>query len=1079
MASATPQVNMETPISVRVSMQSTTRKFKIPLGDLNAQVLPGRLRVLLGIPENEPAIFERFSDSAASFVVLDPNNHHVYKTLFRAAKAKLKLRLRVTFPNAANPESSIPPFKPIGLPGTFSSAFPELDGLGSDTTLNSIKTEPNTSGTAGSAESLIPIANGSAEPSTADAPAQPAPKRISTRLSREAFFAELANLSRQRELALRVKEPVVPATNNCSWSVFCNACDKPMADAHYHCNICDDGDYDLCEACVKSGIHCPDENHWLVKRFVRNGQVVSSTTERLSPKQPKQAELPEMPGAYTEHVEEEEEEEEEKEKAKPEPEAEPEAEAEEPVHEATRTCNCCIKEDQENRFVTCLDCPDYDLCIPCHEANNHGHHPAHQFKAVGEGVSLSPVAEFLCAPGRNIKHAALCDGCDKPIFGVRHKCLNCPDWDFCSECMKNASYIHPGHRFAPLYEPIPTPRYHKVRHVGIYCDGPLCENKSVYIEGTRFKCAICHDTDFCASCEAHPSNKHNHTHPLIQFKTPVRNATITTVHEDQYGRSLAPKGDRPEPRAEPSKAPANAATQVQTIIDVKPADTPEHRPSKEKIEIKDLLAEPIEEKIKVQDLLSSPLEEKARPVDVNKLNAVFVRETVPDGTLIGANSVFTQVWTLRNSGQAAWPAGCSVRYTGGDNMLENVATESNVLDRPVEVGEESAFRVVLKAPQTPGTKISYWRLKTPDGQAFGHRLWCHVTVGLPSQQEPSSLPQVVSPPQLVQPRPGEWHDTFLQQALQHRFLRAQALERQRVEEEKIKAEHEAKQIADARAKAHRAEMLQKLSTEIRAVEIQHRARTAAAKAAIDAAQAARAPVSPPQSQPASELPAPLSPPAQAGPSATTAQGFVRSVQDHQLQLMLQEQQIRKRMLMNRDAEMKAKVAATRQAQEQLLLQQKMRRLELENKARNETKMSPPAQDSFNQMAMLELENNRRLLNARAVAEKAPSPVEVVAEVRPVSVEAVEEEETKGKDKNAMIFPKLDKESPVSSVHDVSSPVSKTESAPLPQPPKSDKSDLEIFEDAESVSLVETSDEDGFMTDEEYDILDASDEESPA
>src|SRR3546814_5187852 len=27
------------------------------------------------------------------------------------------------------------------------------------------------------------------------------------------------------------------------------------------------------------------------------------------------------------------------------------------------------------------------------------------------------------------------------------KCLNCPDWDFCAECIKNAKYIHPRHRF--------------------------------------------------------------------------------------------------------------------------------------------------------------------------------------------------------------------------------------------------------------------------------------------------------------------------------------------------------------------------------------------------------------------------------------------------------------------------------------------------------------------------------------------------------------------------------------------------------------------------------------------------------
>jgi next-to-BRCA1 protein 1 len=537
---------------------------------------------------------------------------------------------------------------------------------------------------------------------------------------------------------------------------------------------------------------------------------------------------------------------------------------------------------------------------------------------------------------------------------------------------------------------------------------------------------------------------------LIQFKTPVRNATITTVHEDQYGRNLAERGDRNSSKAESSKAPANAATQVQTIIDVKPAEAPAYKPSKERIEIKDLLAEPIQEKIKVQDLLSSPIEEPAHPVDVNKLNAVFVRETVPDGTVILTDSFFTQVWTLRNSGPTSWPAGCSVRYTGGDNMLNGMteATESNVIDRPVEVGEEIAFRVPLKAPMNPGTKISYWRLKTADGQAFGHRLWCHVTVAVPSQQEPSSLPQVVSPNEQLR-QSGAWQDNFLQQALQHRLDRAQAIEKQRVELEKIKSRHEAKQIADAEAKSHRAEMLRRLSSEIHAVETQHKARMAAAKAAIDAARAAK--IASPQVQPATELPAPVSPLAYKS-SPPSMRGH--ALQDYQMQLMLLEQQNKKRR------------------------EEAVREADLSNL------------DYQTRVQQLEQQKKALLTVARPFAEQQkfapippPAPVEVEAEVRPVTIEEVEDEETKPEEKSNMIFPKLDKESPASSTHDITataSTSSKAEGAPLPTSPESDKADLEIFEDAESVSFVDSSDEDdGFLTDEEYDILDASDEDLTA
>merc|ERR1711881_524604 len=138
----------------------------------------------------------------------------------------------------------------------------------------------------------------------------------------------------------------------------------------------------------------------------------------------------------------------------------------------------------------------------------------------------------------------------------------------------------------------------------------------------------------------------------------------------------------------------------------------------------------------------------------------------------------TQVWTLQNNGRVAWPAGCSVRYTGGDNMLggQFEILESNIIDRPVPVGEEVSFRVPLKAPANAGTKISYWRLKTSDGQAFGHRLWCHVTVAQAHATEAAAPPAELPVRQAASP----WKDTFLQQALQHRLERAQAIEKQRI-----------------------------------------------------------------------------------------------------------------------------------------------------------------------------------------------------------------------------------------------------------------------------------------------------------
>jgi len=64
----------------------------------------------------------------------------------------------------------------------------------------------------------------------------------------------------------------------------------------------------------------------------------------------------------------------------------------------------------------------------------------------------------------------------------------------------------------------------------------------------------------------------------------------------------------------------------------------------------------------------------------------------------------------------------------------------------------------------------------------------------------------------------------------------------------------------------------------------------------------------------------------------------------------------------------------------------------------------------------------------------------------------------------MIFPELDKESPVASMH--------AETAETPAEPE----EHDIFSDVTSIASFPEDDDESFLTDEEYDILDASDEE---
>lgn len=516
----------------------------------------------------------------------------------------------------------------------------------------------------------------------------------------------------------------------------------------------------------------------------------------------------------------------------------------------------------------------------------------------------------------------------------------------------------------PIYEPLTEPYGSGTRHYGVYCDGPLCKAKedNSFIEGVRYKCAVCHDTDFCANCEALPTHKHNHTHPLIKFKTPVRHVSVTTLNEPKDGRPINRLGDQPKnpaPAAEANKQtppppPANTATQVQTIHDVKPTEEAEVKKTNGKIAIRNLLAEPIQPQPLPPAIVSSPpvvetrIEPPSAPKDaaepVQSLDAQFIRDSIRDGTSIPAGQQFVQVWTLRNPGPAPWPAGCSVRHVGGDNMLniDNYrvlsqnelaeASETNVVRRPVEAGEEISFGVIMKAPGRVGTAISYWRLKTDKGLPFGHRLWCHIEVTNPITPPVVPLPVAACAPPPPPPVPAHTE----------------------VMTSEASSSHGAIPTTDSRAE--------------------------------------------------------LSP---------------------------------------------RRLTKSRAAMKQTIKQH----FELKRKAHD---------------AVLQAMREQAI---HGLPELIPASKEETAEL-PVEERAVEEP-AKFSD---MIFPQLEKESPASSTHEAVSQATEVDEAKeesITEVPSTEHSDAEFFEDAESVEIrsLSSDGDEGFMTDEEYDILNASDEEA--
>merc|ERR1712004_26860 len=69
------------------------------------------------------------------------------------------------------------------------------------------------------------------------------------------------------------------------------------------------------------------------------------------------------------------------------------------------------------------------------------------------------------AGSAQVHWGAVCDGCDGPVVGPRHKCLVCPDYDLCATCEARGLHVH--HKMIRLPAPCKrvAPRCHLARQV--------------------------------------------------------------------------------------------------------------------------------------------------------------------------------------------------------------------------------------------------------------------------------------------------------------------------------------------------------------------------------------------------------------------------------------------------------------------------------------------------------------------------------------------------------------------------------------------------------------------------------------
>jgi len=79
------------------------------------------------------------------------------------------------------------------------------------------------------------------------------------------------------------------------------------------------------------------------------------------------------------------------------------------------------------------------------------------------------------------------------------------------------------------------------------------------------------------------------------------------------------------------------------------------------------------------------------------------------------------------------------------------ASQTQDIGKEVQPGDSVAISIVMTSPQEPGRYVSYWRLITPTGTRFGHRVWVDVLVVKP-RDEPEE-PQEPEPEPVEEPEP--------------------------------------------------------------------------------------------------------------------------------------------------------------------------------------------------------------------------------------------------------------------------------------------------------------------------------------
>lgn len=124
-------------------------------------------------------------------------------------------------------------------------------------------------------------------------------------------------------------------------------------------------------------------------------------------------------------------------------------------------------------------------------------------------------------------------------------------------------------------------------------------------------------------------------------------------------------------------------------------------------------------------------------------DAKYVRDTIPDGTVVRTNENFVQTWFMRNTGATTWGIGYQLRHIGGDPL----GAPTGITAPPAPPNAEVPISLTFHAPAAAGRHRSTWRLCDPDNNFFGDPIWVEIEVPASQVTSPGPIPD-----HFIQPR---------------------------------------------------------------------------------------------------------------------------------------------------------------------------------------------------------------------------------------------------------------------------------------------------------------------------------------